>query len=452
MEQQANLDNIKKIAEEELSAERWVYETNNSFGEPVLIYSSRRTDENNKNKHWAKLFDRYYNKIDSDESAYKDTSIWRSSYDGKPIPGFEIEEWIDTTVEKLKPYLNEAKEVLEIGCGNGLIFGKIHHLIKSYTGLDSSEAALKCIRESDIYKKCPSKFSLELLGADKITQLLPKKYDIIIINSVMQYFPDSIYFHTVLSDMQNVLNENGVVFMGDLRSKALADFQYKHIASKNCKDENHEELLIKKYQRRENEMLISPLFISQLINIHDWINSTSVSIKFGASKNEMMRFRYDAFLFNSENITPQTSKDSVKEYTIADLSNDKLDEEIQNTNKICMIKGIPNPHLADLPISANSIPGHTDTSANNLLMKLKTYLTNPNVYMNIYESNNPSNLNLSFSNKPFTDPTLFEKIKLNEITNKLSPTKMTFSKYNLDIHILEITDKYWPLLNSKILI
>ena len=71
---------------------------------------------------------------------------WNSSYTRKPIPAEEMREWVDESVEEILAL--RPREILEIGCGTGLLLLRIAPNCKRYVGVDQSKAALQRIKSS----------------------------------------------------------------------------------------------------------------------------------------------------------------------------------------------------------------------------------------------------------------------------------------------------------------
>ena len=70
---------------------------------------------------------------------------WNSSYTNQPMPEAEMREWVEGTVSRilaLKP-----ANVLEIGCGTGLLLFRVAPHCQQYHGCDFSERALQYLRQ-----------------------------------------------------------------------------------------------------------------------------------------------------------------------------------------------------------------------------------------------------------------------------------------------------------------
>src|SRR6266849_315704 len=142
---------------------------------------------------------------------------WSSTYTGQPIPAGEMREWLHHTVARilqLKP-----KRVLEIGCGTGLLLFRIAPEVEHYHGIDFSEPALAYLRS---HLKMPN-VTLERRLADELRGIEAGVFDLVILNSVVQYFPGLEYFVRVLQGAINILAPGGHIFAGDIRSLPLLE-------------------------------------------------------------------------------------------------------------------------------------------------------------------------------------------------------------------------------------
>ena len=93
-------------------------------------------NEDRRISEWRTVFD-LFQKDDGSSSAGFNTRGWNSSYTRQPIPADEMLEWIDSTVDQILS-LHPA-EILEIGCGTGLLLLRIAPVSRRYVGVDFSK-------------------------------------------------------------------------------------------------------------------------------------------------------------------------------------------------------------------------------------------------------------------------------------------------------------------------
>ncbi len=160
---------------------------------------------------------------------------WKTSYGKHNFSKEEIDELVQNVYLKLKPFLDNDKKVLEIGCGTGLVLDRIAPIVNFYHGIDISENAIK-IAESNVRAKGYKNVKLETMDSDGIRCLKKNSYDAIIINSVTQFFPSFGYLNNFLRETVSLLKEGGVLFLGDIRDKGKQIDYYKSLVGEDDKN------------------------------------------------------------------------------------------------------------------------------------------------------------------------------------------------------------------------
>src|SRR5206468_1811640 len=222
------------LAEHPEVRESVVIARNDVPGDPQLLaYVVRNQDHKNSGQliseleseqvsQWQVVWDQTYQETDALEDPSFNISGWNSLYTGSPIPADEMREWVDATVERVLAL--RPKRVLEIGCGTGLLLFRISPHCDEYLGTDSSPAALRYIQQqlSVSGKELPQVTLLQRV-ADDLSAIGTEAFDVVILNSVVQYFPSVDYLVRVLEGAAKVVRPGGSVFLGDLRSLRLLD-------------------------------------------------------------------------------------------------------------------------------------------------------------------------------------------------------------------------------------
>ncbi|OZA41419.1 MAG: hypothetical protein B7X83_02315, partial [Polynucleobacter sp. 17-46-58] len=139
---------------------------------------------------WQTVWDKTYDADPSTTEVDLNLNGWISSYTGKPIPEFEMKAWVDETVCSILS-LN-PQNVMEIGCGSGLLLLRVAPKVKSYTGIDFSSSVLSLL-EARIQKLGITNTKLIRRNANQFSPKDEKSVDTVIINSVSQYFPNIDY-------------------------------------------------------------------------------------------------------------------------------------------------------------------------------------------------------------------------------------------------------------------
>src|SRR6185369_12563065 len=156
----------------------------------------------NQVAQWREVYDEIiYSSLDEHTSLYKDSLFnikgWTSSYTGEPIGPDAMREQVDQTVQRILQ--SGPKRVLEIGCGTGLLLARVAPQCESYVGTDFSATALEYLTEQ--IRRSGRDFSNVTLmhrTADDFLGIEEESFDAVILNSVVQYFPNVEYLVKVL--------------------------------------------------------------------------------------------------------------------------------------------------------------------------------------------------------------------------------------------------------------
>ncbi len=250
--------------------------------------------------HWHERWETAYQSKPLDQELGKDarfnTAGWTDSFSGELLADEPMREWLEQTRQRVLAFT--PRRVLEIGCGTGMIlFGLLPH-VEHYTALDVSQAALDAIR-AQLSPADLAKVTLVHAPAHQLGELVPRSFDTVIINSVVQYFPDRPYLETVLTSVTELVADSGRVFVGDVRSyPQLALFQTL-VAGHQCAPDTPREQLranISRRIEREPELLLSEAFFAALPAQIPRIAGAEWSLKTSRHWNEMTAFRYDVVL------------------------------------------------------------------------------------------------------------------------------------------------------------
>src|ERR1039458_561388 len=162
---------------------------------------------------WRKLFDlTQFTKEAASAPVGFNTIGWNSSYTRQPIPAENMHEWVSRTVEDILQLAPSA--MYEIGCGTGMLLIHIAPYCKRYIAVDFSSVVLNTLREQ--LRKVPSvaeKVKLMERRADNFDGLEENSFDTVVLNSVVQYFPNVAYLTKVLENAINIVRPGGHIFV-----------------------------------------------------------------------------------------------------------------------------------------------------------------------------------------------------------------------------------------------
>ena len=250
---------------------------------------------------WEALWDQAYRKPEAPAAAADptfDTSGWVSSYTGAPIAEPEMREWVDHTVTRIRAHAGPGRRILEIGSGMGLLLFRLAPECERYVGLDFAESALEHV--SAVLKSAPLP-QVELLraAADAIPDSVGRDFDVVVINSVAQYFPSADYLTRVLDEAVGRLRPGGAVFVGDLRPIEAAGAQHASVALSLAPETARAGDVRRQIDARlarDGELLISPAFFDAFVAQRPDLAVVSCNLKRGRAANELVKFRYDVVL------------------------------------------------------------------------------------------------------------------------------------------------------------
>ncbi|HEY4593041.1 MAG TPA: AMP-binding protein, partial [Thermoanaerobaculia bacterium] len=296
---------------------------------------------------WQALYDQTYARGLSTESGEDPTfniQGWDSSYTGQPIPAGEMREWVEGTVERLLAL--EHRRVLEVGCGTGLLLFRVAPHAERYRGIDFSAVALAQVRAGLDRLSLPQ-VELARGTADDWSEIRPGDFDLVVLNSVVQYFPDVEYLVRVLEGAVAAVAPGGAVFVGDVRSLPLLEAFHASVQLHQAPGSLPAQELARQIHRRvqdEEELVLDPELFLALARRLPAVRRVQVRMQRGRQANELTRFRYDVVLH-----VGQTDTDGERmsmEVRQAWSSPGELERILGERPPVLSIAGIPNARLA----------------------------------------------------------------------------------------------------------
>ncbi|HEX7241308.1 MAG TPA: condensation domain-containing protein, partial [Longimicrobiaceae bacterium] len=257
-------------------------------------------------REWESLFGDTYSAGAADEDPAFNVSGWNSSYTGEPIPGEEMREWVEGaagTLRALRP-----RRVLEIGVGTGLLLFRLAPECEEYWGADFSAAAITYLREEVARpgRELPGVRLLERT-ADVFTGIPAGHFDLVVVNSVVQYFPGVEYLLRVLEGAVAALAPGGRLWVGDVRSLPLREAFHASVELARAPEGTPAAALRERVRRRvmqDKELLVDPELFRALPHRLPRVTGVELRLKEGGYGNEMTRFRYDVLLEVEAEVRP----------------------------------------------------------------------------------------------------------------------------------------------------
>jgi pristinamycin I synthase-3/4 len=314
-------------------------------------------------EHWRQLYEATY---DESASITGDFNLagWNSSYTGEPIPADEMRLWVDETVARIREL--HPKRVLEIGCGSGLLLTRIAPYSESYIGLDFSASVIKqlngYIRQRSDFAQVELRHGL----AHELEFLQDGSVDLVILNSVVQYFPDVSYLLKVLEQAVRVTSEGGHVFLGDVRNFALleafAASVQMHKAPASMNGARLRQLVLQAVQKEE-ELLLNAEIFQEFVRRMPRVGRANIALKTGAYNNELSRFRYDVTLSIGEKLQVAQPNQWISWEKSGTWQQELQERLMKNSAGSIVVRGIPDARVAS-HVAALRMLSHDEGAAN----------------------------------------------------------------------------------------
>lgn len=277
---------------------------------------------------WETVFDRsVYNAIDDNvqpEAIGRDFTGWVSAYDGSPLDKVEMNEWLDDTIETILTCDGgHSLNVLELGTGSGMILFSIVKSLGSYLGLELSRTAVEFVTTTArSIPELANKVHVYQGTATDLHLLESASPDVVVINSVAQYFPSRNYLYEVIEGILQ-LGSVRTIYFGDIRSCALqkeilvSKILYR-VGEEASKDEVRDEMA--KMAESELELLVDPAFFTSLPSrFPDLMEHVEILPKKMKANNELSCYRYAAII----HVRSRTQSGGLHEQQVHEIGDDE---------------------------------------------------------------------------------------------------------------------------------
>ncbi len=242
---------------------------------------------------WQQVYERMY--AAGDGGLGEDFTGWNSSYTGKAIPLAEMRQWRDAAVERILCW--SPRRVLELGTGSGLLLAHISPHVEEYWGTDFSAAAVDGLRSQVNAAAWADRVHLRHQAADDVSGLPAGRFDTVVLNSVVQYFPDADYLDRVLSQAMELLAPGGRVVIGDVRyagslgllHRAVQQARYPGATTSALRAAVEHAVFV------EKELVLAPEWFTRW-GERNGAAAVDVRLKSGTAHNELTRHRYEVVL------------------------------------------------------------------------------------------------------------------------------------------------------------
>ncbi|MEH2437585.1 MAG: amino acid adenylation domain-containing protein [Nostoc sp.] len=248
---------------------------------------------------WQKVWNETYSQSNTRQDPTFNINGWKNSYTGQLTSVPEMHEYIERTVERILSL--HPNRVLEIGCGTGLLLFRIAPHCSHYLGTDIAPEAIHYLdQELQRSQHDWSQVKLEQkAAAEAFEELEPEAFDIVILNSVIQYFPSINYLVGILESAVKAVKSGGHIFIGDVRNLHLLEAFHTSVQLYQAAGSTpitHLQQRIQERMGQDKELVIDPAFFTALKHHLPQISHIQIQLKRGRHQNELTCFRYDVIL------------------------------------------------------------------------------------------------------------------------------------------------------------
>ncbi|MEV6986109.1 amino acid adenylation domain-containing protein [Sphaerisporangium sp. NPDC051017] len=247
---------------------------------------------------WREIFDAGY-AAETEAGFGEDFSGWNSNYDeGAPLPPDQMRDWRAAAVDHVRE-LAPAR-VIELGVGSGLLLSRLAPHAETYWGTDfSAEVIARLGGEVAARPELAGRVRLRAQSADDLTGLPAEYFDVVVLNSVVQYFPSGEYLLTVLRQAFGLLRPGGAVFIGDVRNRRSQRELMSAVRIGRARGDGDPAVVRRAVEHAlllEKELLVDPDFFTALRGELPGLAGVDMRLKRGAYQNELTRHRYEVVL------------------------------------------------------------------------------------------------------------------------------------------------------------
>ena len=170
-------------------------------------------------------------------------------------------------------------------------------------------------------------------------------FDAVLLNSVVQYFPDLDYFLSVLEGALKAVKPGGFVYLGDVRNYRLLEAFHTSVQMyQSSPDSATLRQRVRRNIETEEELLLDPALFAALRDRYPQIGAVEVQLQRGRAHNELTRFRYQVVLHVGEAVQVECPTiDWQKEK----LNLGALRQLLVETNPRCSVCGVYRTHASE---------------------------------------------------------------------------------------------------------
>lgn len=294
---------------------------------------------------WNRIYEWVYGGMAETGALGEDFVGWHSSYDGEPIERSQMREWRDATVSRVLSL--RPRRVLEIGVGTGLLMAGIAPHVERYTATDFSPTAIARLRAQVADVEWGDRVELLVGRADDLSGLPTSHYDVVVCNSVVQYFPNARYLADVVTAALGLVRPGGAVLIGDVRNlRTLPAFRTAVMAPQLPADPVQARTAVELSVYTERELAVDPDLFAAVLAASPDGGALDLRVKRAVHHNELSRHRYDALLYRAPLAAPPAGTDAVELVWGEEVTDvEALEKALSALPGPVRVSGVPNARL-----------------------------------------------------------------------------------------------------------
>ncbi len=211
----------------------------------------------------------------------------------------QAEEWLHNSVTRIKEL--KAKRIYEIGSGAGQILFEVAPGADYYLATDFAPAAINNLNKR--LQADPEKWKhvkAIVAAANDFSAIDHIPVDLVVLNSVAQYFPDANYLIGVIQQAAKAVKDGGCIFIGDMQGKNSLEMYHAmdHYprASAQATIKSFKAVVANRV-RIEEEFVADPAFFYLLPKLIPQITGVDFQLRKGKLWYEATKYHYDVWLY-----------------------------------------------------------------------------------------------------------------------------------------------------------
>jgi SAM-dependent methyltransferase/acyl carrier protein len=206
--------------------------------------------------------------------------------------------------------------------------------------------------------------------AEDFSGIPEQSFDVVVLNSVVQYFPSADYLARVLAAAVRAVRPGGFVFLGDVRSRPLNPTFHATVAVETAPASMPIGAVRQRALARaaeDGELVLDPAFFTALAHHLPEVAGARLALKRGRHHNEMTLFRYDAVLLVGEATPPPHQQLDGGAATLDTVRRHLAEEKPE----VLLLRGLTNARLVRGLRTAELLRGDSNLFLGQLLETLR---------------------------------------------------------------------------------